>query len=110
MGQRILVFDEPLANLDAEGAHMLLGLLRQLAKEQHYAVLFVEHRLDVVLPYVDRVLWMEDGRIREIPKNEQKIMQGAAAWRTQDLSNSTRIRSRACRRSTSPSPPEAVRF
>lgn len=76
MGQRILVFDEPLANLDAEGAHMLLGLLRQLAKEQHYAVLFVEHRLDVVLPYVDRVLWMEDGRIREIPKNEQKIMQG----------------------------------
>ncbi len=76
MGQKILVFDEPLANLDAEGAHMLLGLLRQLAKEQGYAVLFVEHRLDVVLPYVDRVLWMENGRIREIPKNEQKMMQG----------------------------------
>lgn len=34
MGQKILVFDEPLANLDAEGAHMLLNLLKKLDKRR----------------------------------------------------------------------------
>ena len=76
MGQKILVFDEPLANLDTEGAHMLLKLLKKLTREEGYAVLFVEHRLDVVLPYVDRVLWMENRRIREIPEHEWDEMQG----------------------------------
>ncbi len=76
MGQKILIFDEPLANLDNEGAHMLLKLLKQLTKEENYAVLFVEHRLDVILPYADRVLWMEEGMIKEIPKEEQGKIQG----------------------------------
>lgn len=75
MGQKILVFDEPLANLDAEGAHMLLNLLKKLTKDG-YAVLFVEHRLDMVLPYADRVLWMEDGRIKEISEEQKEFMQG----------------------------------
>lgn len=51
----ILIFDEPLANLDAQGADILLKLLRQLASIGK-AVLLVEHRLDVVLPFVD-VIW-----------------------------------------------------
>ena len=76
MGQKILVLDEPLANLDSEGAHLLLRLLKKLTKEEGYAVLFVEHRLDIVLPYADRVLWMEDGKIREIPQSEWEHMQG----------------------------------
>ncbi len=76
MGQKILVFDEPLANLDTEGAHMLLQLLKKLTREEGYAVLFVEHRLDVVLPYADRVLWMEDGTVQEISKEEQHLMRG----------------------------------
>lgn len=76
MGQKILVFDEPLANLDLEGAHMLLRLLKKLTREQGYAVLFVEHRLDVVLPYADRVFWMEEGKIQELTEENQAVMQG----------------------------------
>ena len=52
--QRILVLDEPLANLDRAGAELLMNTLRTLAGEG-YAVLVVEHRLDIVLPYVDTV-------------------------------------------------------
>ncbi len=76
MGQKILVFDEPLANLDTEGALLLLRLLKRLTKEEGYAVLFVEHRLDVVLPFADRVYWMEDGAVAELSKDEQKEMKG----------------------------------
>ena len=60
MGADILIFDEPLANLDQQGAHELLTLLRTLAR-QGKAVLLVEHRLDVVLPYVDVVWELREG-------------------------------------------------
>lgn len=68
MGQRILAFDEPLANLDREGAHLLMQTLKALTK-QGYAVLFVEHRLDMVAPYADRIVWMDGGRCETIDKN-----------------------------------------
>ena len=65
MGQKILLLDEPLANLDIAGAAQLMETLRKLAHEQDYAVLIVEHRLDMVLPYADRVFVLSDGRISE---------------------------------------------
>lgn len=65
MGADILIFDEPLANLDQQGAHELLTLLRTLAG-QGKAVLLVEHRLDVVLPYVDVVWELRDGSTRQV--------------------------------------------
>ncbi|MDR0347618.1 MAG: energy-coupling factor ABC transporter ATP-binding protein [Coriobacteriales bacterium] len=62
MDRRILVFDEPLANLDRRGAQLLLERLRALA-QAGYAVLVIEHRLDVVAPFADRMLWLSDGRV-----------------------------------------------
>ena len=72
MGQKILIMDEPLANLDREGAELVMELARKLAHEENYAVLIVEHRLDVVLPYADAVWNIIDGCIaqtRETPEN-----------------------------------------
>ncbi len=66
MGADILIFDEPLANLDQQGAHELLTLLRALAG-QGKAVLLVEHRLDVVLPYVDVVWELREGSAHLVP-------------------------------------------
>lgn len=56
----ILIFDEPLAYLDQQGALELLELLRRLACAGK-AILLVEHRLDVVLPFVDAVWELRDG-------------------------------------------------
>lgn len=63
--QKILILDEPLANLDAASAHGLMQTLRSLA-DQGYAVLIVEHRTDIVLPYADSVWVMENGKTVEI--------------------------------------------
>ena len=54
MGQKIIILDEPLANLDKDGARLLMNTLRSLAKAG-YCVVVIEHRLDMVLPYVDTV-------------------------------------------------------
>ena len=63
--QKILVLDEPLANLDRQGAELLMNTLKDLAKEG-YAVLVVEHRLDMVLPFVDTVWNIRGGEITKI--------------------------------------------
>ena len=63
--QRILVLDEPLANLDRAGTELLMNALRSLA-EKGYAILIVEHRLDMVLPYVDTVWTIDGGQIHKV--------------------------------------------
>ncbi|MDE5616900.1 MAG: energy-coupling factor ABC transporter ATP-binding protein, partial [Clostridia bacterium] len=65
MGQKIVILDEPLANLDAESGRALMSSLRLLSKEG-YAVIVVEHRLDMVLAYADKVWHIENGKISEI--------------------------------------------
>lgn len=65
MNTDILIFDEPLANLDQAGALDLLRLLRSLA-DSGKAILLVEHRLDVVLPFVDEVWQMKEGRTEKV--------------------------------------------
>lgn len=72
MGADILIFDEPLANLDQQGAQKLLELLRSLAA-QGKAVLLVEHRLDVVLPYVDVVWELRDGCARLVEDKKRYL-------------------------------------
>lgn len=62
MGQRILILDEPLANLDKDGAANVMQTLRSLAGAG-YCVLVIEHRLDMVLPYVDSVYHVGNGKI-----------------------------------------------
>lgn len=63
MKQKIIILDEPLANLDKEGSHILLSTLKDLA-DKGYAVLLVEHRLDMALPYVSKTYWIEDKTIK----------------------------------------------
>jgi energy-coupling factor transport system ATP-binding protein len=61
---RMLVLDEPLANLDPAAAHRLLSLVRQLA-DRGTAVVIVEHRVEDALDLrPDRVLYLEDGETR----------------------------------------------
>lgn len=62
MEQKIIILDEPLANLDTHAAHILLKALRNLANSG-YAVLIVEHRLDVVKNYIDKVMRIENKQL-----------------------------------------------
>jgi energy-coupling factor transport system ATP-binding protein len=63
---RLLVVDEPLANLDPATAERLLVLLRTLADEGS-AIVIVEHRVEESLDLrPDRVLYLELGETRYI--------------------------------------------
>jgi energy-coupling factor transport system ATP-binding protein len=63
MQPRFLVLDEPLSDLDPVGAQEVLSTLRRLARDEGTGVVVIEHRVDEVVPWADRVVLMEDGRI-----------------------------------------------
>ena len=77
MGQKIIILDEPLANLDKDGAAMLMGTLRSLAKAG-YCVIVIEHRLDMVLPFVDAV-WHIGGRTVKRVENRREYLASQTA-------------------------------
>ena len=58
----ILALDEPTANLDPQRALDILTLLSRL-KQEGKTILIVEHRLELVLPFVDKMVVMHEGRI-----------------------------------------------
>ncbi len=78
MGQKIIILDEPLANLDTAGAEMLMSTLKTLAKAG-YCIVVIEHRLDVVLPFVDKVFHVGDKSVREITDKENYLKEQSAA-------------------------------
>jgi energy-coupling factor transport system ATP-binding protein len=59
---RVLILDEPLSQLDQVAAQELLDCLDRLRREG-VTIVMVEHRLDDVLPLVDRVLLLDEGKL-----------------------------------------------
>ena len=60
----ILLFDEPLANLDPATGKRTIALIDEIMKEKDLTVLIVEHRVeDVLYRDVDRIIVMDDGQI-----------------------------------------------
>ncbi|MFW6364349.1 MAG: ATP-binding cassette domain-containing protein [Spirochaeta sp.] len=66
----LLVLDEPFAHLDGDAARRLSSELRAAVKRGRAVVVF-EHRLDLVLPQADAVLYMERGYIAAIDSAER---------------------------------------
>ena len=63
MRPKLLLLDEPTAQLDPIAAAEFIGTLRKLNRELGITVLMAEHRLEEVLPIADRVILMEEGKI-----------------------------------------------
>lgn len=61
---KVLLFDEPLANLDPAAGRAAIELIDQVQKRTGAAVIIIEHRLeDVLWRHVDRIVLMEEGEI-----------------------------------------------
>ena len=61
----ILLFDEPLANLDPATGKQAIVLIDEIQKRTGCAVIIIEHRVeDVLYRPVDRVVVMGDGRVQ----------------------------------------------
>ncbi len=62
---KIFLFDEPLANLDPKSGKMTIELIDELHKNTGATIVIIEHRIeDVLYRSVDRVILMDDGRIK----------------------------------------------
>lgn len=60
----ILLFDEPLANLDPATGKTTVELIDKICRERDITVIIIEHRLeDVLWRDVDRIVVMNEGRI-----------------------------------------------
>ena len=61
---KILLFDEPLANLDPAAGKQAIELIDEIQKKTDTTVLIIEHRLeDVLWRNVDRIVLVNEGRI-----------------------------------------------
>jgi zinc/manganese transport system ATP-binding protein len=59
---RLLLLDEPLANLDIRSAQEIVDLLARVSRERGVAVLLSAHDLNPLLPVMDRIVYLADGR------------------------------------------------
>jgi zinc/manganese transport system ATP-binding protein len=59
---RLLLLDEPLANLDIRSEQEVIALVARIAKDQRIAVLISAHEMNPLLPVMDRIVYMAAGR------------------------------------------------
>jgi energy-coupling factor transporter ATP-binding protein EcfA2 len=64
MRPRVLVLDEPLSDLDPVGAQEVLATLRRLASDGGTGIVVIEHRVDEVVPWADRIVLMDGGQVK----------------------------------------------
>ncbi len=63
MQPKVLLLDEPTAQLDPIAAASFISTLQKLNRELGLTILLAEHRLEEVFPIADRVLLMDGGRL-----------------------------------------------
>jgi len=75
----VLLCDEPLLSLDLAHQRAVSELIDRTRREAEVAVLFVTHEINPILPLVDRVLYLVDGRFRIGPPDEVMTSQTLSA-------------------------------
>ncbi len=90
MGPRVIVLDEPSANLDPAGAVELFRHLRRMARDGGHTLIVIEHRLDELVEWIDSVLVLDAcGRVlfrgdpREAFYERSAELVAAGVWRPQ---------------------------
>ena len=60
---KLLILDEPVSQMNPQGVQSFLQLLLRLNREEHIAILMIEHRVNELYNYFPRLAVMEGGRI-----------------------------------------------
>ncbi|NOV97076.1 ABC transporter ATP-binding protein [Isoptericola halotolerans] len=84
---RLLVLDEPTANLDPAGVEEVYAVLRSVAAAGGRGVLLVEHDLDAAVEIADRVVVLDDaghvattGPVREVLAGRAELLAELGVW------------------------------
>jgi zinc/manganese transport system ATP-binding protein len=67
---RLLLLDEPLANLDLASGQEVVSLLAHIAREQQIAILLSAHEMNPLLPVMDRIVYLAAGRAASGPADQ----------------------------------------
>ncbi|MBV9451611.1 MAG: metal ABC transporter ATP-binding protein [Streptosporangiaceae bacterium] len=67
---RLLLLDEPLANLDIRSGQEIVRLLARIAGEQQIAILLSAHEMNPLLPVMDQVVYLAAGRAASGPTTD----------------------------------------
>ncbi|MEM5770467.1 MAG: ABC transporter ATP-binding protein, partial [Bacillota bacterium] len=60
---RVLALDEPISQLDPQGAGEVMAVIRKLNREYGVTVVMVEHRIHEAAQYADRIVVMNGGKL-----------------------------------------------
>jgi zinc/manganese transport system ATP-binding protein len=60
---KLLLLDEPLANLDISSEQGIVSVLARLARAEHVAVLLSAHDMNPLMPVMDRIVYVAAGRV-----------------------------------------------
>jgi energy-coupling factor transporter ATP-binding protein EcfA2 len=63
MKPQVLVLDEPTSQLDPIGSREMLAAVRRLASDHRMTVVMIEHKLEWLAVYADRLVALSGGRI-----------------------------------------------
>jgi len=63
MKPNVIVLDEPTSFLDPKAAEEIVGVIAGLNREYRITTILVEHRLDIVSRYANRVIIMDKGKV-----------------------------------------------
>lgn len=70
---QFLMLDEPMNGLDPSGVFELRKELRKMVDEQGMSLLISSHQLNEIEKIADRIIYIENGKIKEVQKQEQTI-------------------------------------
>ena len=63
LNPKILILDEPTANLDPYFAKKIIGMLKKIQMTKNISIIISEHRMDLLVPLVDAIILMESGKL-----------------------------------------------
>jgi len=69
-GAEMLILDEPLDSLDLHNQQAVSSLVQGICKEQGVTVLLVAHDVNPIMPFLDRVVYVAQGRAVSGPPRE----------------------------------------
>ena len=63
MHPKVIVMDEPTSFLDPLGAKKIFDVLAALNREHGMTILLIEHRMDLAVKYVNRIIIFDEGKV-----------------------------------------------
>ena len=60
---RAIILDEPTSSIDSKGTREILQNINYLKNKMKLTMIIVEHKVDKVIKFVDRVIIVDEGRI-----------------------------------------------